>query len=501
MTDSLANFLPLLVAVPLLCAAALIVHPKAKLLSRVLLIASPIFSLVYSILLLVAHKTTPAISVQIGGWPAGIAIPFVSDTFAALMLLTTSVLILACAAFSIFSKDSDERYFGPLFLILHSGVAGALLTADLFNLFVFIELMFLPSCGLIVMRKGLNKLAPSRLYVTVNLLASSIFVIGIALVYGVTGTVNLAELAGTAQDSNLVAGAFGVVFIALSVKAGVVPSHGWLTRTYPSTSPVVSSLFSGLHTKIAIVAMFRIYSIVFEGDQKYLIFFTILFITSMVVGALGAVGENNIRSILTFSMVSQIGYCLLGLALFSKSGLAAAIFFLVHNMITKTSLFLSASAIEETYGTGKLSKLNGLAKSNKLAATSFFMASMSLIGFPPFSGFVAKFNLFSEAIEMKSHVIAVFIIFVSIITLIYMLRIWNKAFWGKNSQQTLASSDQIERMVENKKIKFSLITPGFSLALLTLAIGLAPNLLIEITQLASQSLIDIEPYVKVVLNP
>jgi len=504
MTENLSSLLPLLVAIPLLFASILVVYPKAKVLGRILIVISPAFSIIYSVLLLIEHANTPVIAELIGGWPAGFAIAFVSDTFTALMLLTTSILIFTCAFFSIASKDSDERYFEPLFLVLSSGVAGVLLTADLFNLFVFIELMFLPSCGLIVMRKGLNKLASSRLYVTINLLTSSILVIGIGLIYGATGTVNLAELAGTAKDSDLVAGAFGVVLIALSIKAAIFPTHGWLTRTYPSASPVVSALFSGLHTKVAIFAMFRIYSVAFLGDTKYLFFFTVLFVLTMLIGALGALGETNLRSIFAFHMVSQIGYILLGMALFGYVGLAAGIFYLIHHLIIKASLFLTAGAIEETFGTGKLSKLHGLARSNKVVAISFFMAAMSISGIPPFSGFIAKFNLLSASIVEDNYLATTAIIVVSIITLMSMLKIWSSVFWDSefagNDIERTSQGLTLKEIDTSTKVRTTLIAPGLSLALLSLVIGLSPNLLINLSQRAATSLVDIEPYIKAVLE-
>jgi len=496
--------LPLLIAAPLIFAAVLIIFPNAKMTGRAFILISPALTIAFSALLLVEHRTTPAIAEQIGAWPAGISVAFVSDTFTALMLLATSLVILTCAAFSIASQDSDERYFQPLFLILSAGVAGALLTADLFNLFVFIELMFLPSCGLIVMRKGLTKLESSRLYVTVNLLTSAILVVGIGLIYGSTGTVNLAQLAGTAKDSNLVAGAFGVVLIALSVKSAIFPTHGWLTRTYPSASPVISALFSGLHTKVAIFAMYRIYSVAFLGSDKYLWLFTVLFAITMLIGALGALGETHLRSIFAFHMVSQVGYILLGLALYSLVGLAAGIFYLVHHLIVKASLFLTAGAIEETFGTGRLSRLSGLAKSNKVAAIAFFMAAMSIAGLPPFSGFVAKFNLLSAALTEKNYLATTAIVIVSIITLMSMLKIWSSVFWDREQtyvvSEKLNSSDTLTMVDTTTKIKTALIVPGLFLALVSLVIGLAPNALLDLSQRAASSLVNIEPWVKAVLG-
>ena len=496
----MASLLPLFVAIPLLSAAVLIIFPGITFLSRALILLVPSFSLIYSVLLLNEHRSTPVIAEQIGGWPAGIAIPFVSDTFTALMLCTTSLLILACNYFSIASKDAEERYFAPLVLILSAGVAGALLTADLFNLFVFIELMFLPSCGLFIMRKGLKKLESPRLYVSVNLLTSAILVIGIALVYATTGTINIASLAGAATESTLTAAAVGVIFIALSIKAALLPMHGWLARTYPATSPVVSALFSGLHTKVAVYALYRLYAVIFDGTDRYLWFFTLLFAATMVTGAFGALGETTTRSILAFHMVSQIGYIMMGVALFGPLGLTAGIFYLIHHMIVKASLFLSVGAIEETYGTGRLSKLSGIAKSDPVVAVGFFCAALSLTGIPPFSGFIAKFTLLSAAIEKDNMVATVSIVAVSIITLVSMLKIWSTVFWTRQEaheevDQRSVDADTITRV----RISKSLLAPGLILALVSLILGINADLLLGFAERAADSLINTELYIKAVL--
>lgn len=491
-------YLPLFVAIPLLGAALLIIIPRARFVSKCLLVGIPLTSLAFSIALLLEHAQTPVIAEQIGAWPAGIAIPFVSDTFSALMLATTSLLVLISALFAIASRDADERYFGPLVLVLSAGVSGALLTADLFNLFVFIELMFLPSCGLIIMRKGLRRLEAPRLYVSMNLITSAILVTGIGLVYAQTGTVNLAQLSGAAEESTMTAAAVGVIFIALGIKAAVFPVHGWLARTYPATSPVVTALFSGLHTKVAVYALYRIYAVMFEGAEKYLWLATAIFIVTMVVGAFGALGEKHLRSILAFHMVSQIGYILLGLALFGPLGIAAGIFYLIHHMIVKASLFFSAGAIEETYGSGDLKKLSGIARSNKVVAVAFFGAALSLAGIPPFSGFIAKYALLRAALDLSNIAAAIAIVAVSIITLMSMLKIWNTVFWDRPHLDDESNHENSDTKASS--IKLALALPGLALALLSLFIGLNANVLMELSDRAAETLTNTQPYVEEVLS-
>lgn len=496
--------LPLLVAVPLVIGGALVTIPNHPRWNHVALMTTLVGVLAASVALVVDQVNGDIIAHGLAGWDSGIAIPFVADMFSALILTTTSLLALTCAVFAIFSGHADRGYFSPLVLFLVAGVNGALLTADLFNLFVFIEVMLLPSYGLLILsmyRRGtMSRLRGSRLFVTVNLLASTIFLAGVGFLYGVTGTVNLGELAGAASDSPAAALAGAVCLLGLSMKASVVPMHGWLARTYPSTSPAVTALFSGLHTKVAIYAIYRIYAVVFDGDQAFLWIGIVVFSMTMIIGVLGAVGENTSRSILTFHMVSQIGYILLGVALFGPLGLAAGIFYLIHNMVVKTSLFLSTGAVEVAYGAGKLGAVTGIAKREPIVAVAFFVAALSLAGVPPFSGFVAKFTLVTAAIDAGHIAAAVAMVAVSLLTLMSMLKIWSGIFWGEGDTSTTSTGSTLVEIKTERKIGTGLIAPAALLALLSIALGVGAELVFNLAQIAAAGLVDPSAYIEAVLN-
>jgi multicomponent Na+:H+ antiporter subunit D len=395
--------IPLLVAVPLAGAGLTAFARGGTRWPRLVLLLVLAVNLLAGIALVAATRDGTALGHGVGGWGAGIAIPLVADAFSALMVTVTGLLTFVCVLFALAAGTGRLRLFASLVMVLTAGVNGALLTGDLFNLFVFIEVMLLPSYGLLIIaRRGrgtLTAVTGSRLYVMFNLFVSAVLLAGVALVYGTAGTVNLAELAGAANESPLVAGATAVCLAALAMKAAVVPTHGWLPRTYPATSPAVSALFSGLHTKVAIYAIYRIYAVVFDGDERHLWIGLVVFSATMIVGVMGAVGEDSMRSILAFHMVSQIGYILLGVALFTQAGLTAGIFYLLHHMIVKASLFLSVGAIETRYGTGRLEDLRGFVRREPWLAASFLIAALSLAGVPPFSGFIAKLTLILATIE------------------------------------------------------------------------------------------------------
>lgn len=511
-TESSAALLPLLVAVPLLAGGLVAAARGSSLLARGVLVGTLVAQLVAAVLLVVAVSDGDVIAHGVAGWPAGIAIPFAADMIASLMLLVTGFLTLVCVAFA-FAADTGRRPLFPAFvLILTAGVNGALLTADLFNLFVFIEVMLLPSYGLLVLaRRGRGtrrSVTGSRIYVAFNLFVSTVLLAGVALVYGTAGTVNIAELAGAGRESGLTAAALGIVLFALSMKAATFPAYGWLARTYPATSPAVTALFSGLHTKVAIYAIYRIYAVTFEGDSRYLWIGVVGFSLTMVLGVLGAVGEDSMRSILAFHMVSQIGYILLGVALFTVAGLAAGIFYLLHHTIVKASLFLTAGAIEERHGTDSLADVRGVARREPLLAAAFLMAALSLAGLPPFSGFMAKLTLVTASVGAGQVAAATVALAVSLFTLLSMLKIWNAVFVSapdpdaadEESGGSGGRTATLTRTEAPARVGWALAAPGMVLALTTLALGLGAEGLLALSTVAAESLLDPAVYVQAVLG-
>lgn len=504
--------LPLLVAVPLLSAGFLMMFGGHTRTNATVLFTVLTATWAASIALVVSLTDGDAIAHGVGGWPFGVAIPFAADMLTALMLTVTGLLSLTCAAFAIASGTGSSRFFAPFVLILVAGVNGAVLTADLFNLFVFIEVMLLPSYGLFVLaarqRAPLTQVAGTRLYVTLNMLTSTIFVSGVGFVYGTAGTVNLGELAGAARADDTVALAVSICLLALGVKASIVPVHGWLARAYPSTSPAVTALFSGLHTKVAIYAIYRIYAVVFDGDPRFLWVGVAVFSLTMVIGVLGAVGESTTRSILAFHMVSQIGYILLGVALFTAAGLTAGIFYLLHHMIVKASLFLSTGAIEVRYGTGTIGKLSGIAKREPVVAVAFFVAALSLAGLPPFSGFVAKLSLIIAAVDADRVIAASMMLLVSLITLLSMLKIWSGVFWGDPPSEERsaplgsggATTVATTPVATERRIGAALAAPAVVLAAVTVFLGVGGEVLLSLSETAAHGLLDSSVYVEAVIN-
>jgi multicomponent Na+:H+ antiporter subunit D len=430
MNDLLAALLPLFVGAPLLLGGLLLVVPSRHRLRQVLGTTALLALLAGAAALVLITADGTVLAHQVALWPGGIAIPFVADAFSSLLLLVTAILSTVSFVYMIASGEARSPSIASFVLVLAGGVAGALLTADLFNLFVFIEVMLLPSYGLLVILSRRGDMGGSRLYVTVNLLASTLFLAGVGLIYAVQGTVNLGELAG-AGDDPATAIAAAVCLGAIAVKAAVFPVHGWLARTYGAASPAVAALFSGLHTKVAVYIIFRIAAVVFEGDDAWLTPIMIIASLTLLVGALAALGEREVRPLLVFQMISGIGFILVGVAVFTPGGLAAGIVYMVHHMIVMGSLLLIAGAIEQTYGSGRLDRVSGLRTREPLLTAVFAVGALSLAGLPPFSGFVAKYALVQATADAGQVFVAALLVVVSLVTLMAMMKIWAEMFNGK----------------------------------------------------------------------
>lgn len=508
----LAHLLPLWVAIPIVTAVLLVfINPLA--LRRTIYMAIPILSIIGGSVLLNAHRTHAVIAEQIGGFDRGIGIAFASDSFSALMLIATSIIIMASAWFAIsIGEDEHNRFFPTLALVLMAGVDGAILTADLFNLFVWIEVMLMPSYALLAITGTWRRIGVDRMFVVVNLLTSSVYLLGVIYVYGAVGKVNIAALAGAAANNTQVAIAITVSLIALCVKAGVVPVHGWLPRAYPATSAAVMGLFSGLHTKVAIYAIYRIVSTIFIFDTRGQWVAVVALCLTMLVGSYGSLGEQRIRGSLAFQMVCGVGYILITLPLAASTtdiearavALGSGIFYLIHHMLTMGSLILTAGAIEETYGSGRFDRLDGLQRREPLAAGIIAGGMLSLVGFPPFSGVLAKVGIAQSAATTGGAlgwtVIAVIIVS-SIGALVSMMYLWKGVFWGpRMAMYRPIGADKFQPVEDDLVIAKHQLLPGAFLLLLSVAAFFGAGWLVDQTTRAGYSLLDISDYLHAVLH-
>ncbi|HQY96296.1 MAG TPA: proton-conducting transporter membrane subunit [Phycicoccus sp.] len=504
-----ANLLPLFVAIPLVASAvtALIANRHVQ---RLLLLGIPLASSVGGAALVGLHAERPVLVTQMGGFVPGIAIPFVSDTLAAVMLTVTGLTTAIVLTFALRTGEDRLRFFTPLVLMLVAGVNGALLTADAFNLFVFVEVMLLPSYALVAMTGTWRRMAAGRVFLVVNLVTSSIFLIGLAVLYAGAGTVNLAALAGRGSDPRVAFGA-ALVLLALVIKAGAVPVHGWLPRAYPATSATVMALFAGLHSKVALVAIYRIHSLVFGESRVLGGVILALIVASMIIGAWSSFGENTIRRVVSFQMVSGVGHALIGVALSTLAAWSAGLIYTVHSILTLGVLVLAAGAVEKTYGTGHLVRLADLLRREKALAWIVGLALLSIMGLPPSSGFWGKIALVLASAKESPPLAALLIgsiVAASIISLLAMQRLWHEVFWGPkmtlyrppSNTGRVETDDKPVPLPDHVCIKPLDLAPAGALLALSLVFFVAAGPLWEIADRAAVGLVDVAPYVTAVIG-
>ncbi|MCW2636360.1 MAG: mnhD [Blastococcus sp.] len=435
---------PLPVLLPLLgAAAALLVgrHPRVqRTLSTVVLTA--VLAVAVSLLLLTDADGASAVSV--GGWPVPLGIVLVVDRLSALMLVVAATVGLGVLVFAMGqgSADGDEEtplsIFHPTFLVLMAGVANAFLAGDLFNLYVGFEILLTASYVLLTLGGSAPRIRAGVTYIVVSLLSSLLFLAAIALIYAATGTVNMAQLAGRLADlpSGTQLLLHSLLLIAFSIKAAVFPLSAWLPDSYPTAPAPVTAVFAGLLTKVGVYAIIRTQTLLFPGGALDSVLMWAALAT-MVVGILGAVAQTDIRRILSFTLVSHIGYMVFGIALGSAAGLAGAIFYVVHHIAIQTTLFLVAGLIERQGGSTAVDRLGGLAKASPLLAALFFVPAMNLAGIPPLSGFIGKVGLLEAGVAagwwLPYTVVAAGAV-TSLLTLVAVSRVWSRAFWRPPSQ-------------------------------------------------------------------
>ncbi|QIZ34628.1 Na+/H+ antiporter subunit D [Saccharopolyspora sp. ASAGF58] len=393
-----------------------------------------------AVLLYVADRYGPVV-LQMGAWPAPFGITLVADRLSALLLVVSSVVTFAVLIYSIgqritdYGRQRSSTTFHPMYLMLCAGVSLAYLTGDLFNLFVAFEIMLSSSYVLITRRTTATRIRAGMTYTIVSLASSLLFITMIALVYASTGTVNLADLGEKVRqlpDGLQVALALLVV-IVFGVKAAMVPLHFWLPDSYPTAPAPVTAVFAGLLTKVGIYALIRTQTLVFSHSESWNLMLGIALIT-MIVGALGALAQNDLNRLLSFLLVSHIGYMLFGLGVYDVVGLTGVILYVVHHITVQATLFLVSGLITRHTGTVALTRMGGLAKAAPLIAVLFALPALSLAGVPPFSGFVAKLALLQAgagAGTWTAYAVTGGAVLTSLLTLYAMARVWTRAFWGQ----------------------------------------------------------------------
>ncbi|MCB1070292.1 MAG: Na+/H+ antiporter subunit D [Kiritimatiellae bacterium] len=470
-------------------------HVRAQ---RVIAVAGTGLLTLLSLRLLIGIYRHGIQAVHLGNWEAPFGISLAADLLGAIMVVLASITGFAIALYSVGANERQRECFGyyPLVHILIMGVNGAFLTGDIFNLYVWFEVMLMSSFVLLALGGEKPQIEGGVKYMALNFFSSVIFLTAVGLLYGVMGTLNLADLAvkvrGTESTGMLVV--IGCLFLAsFGIKAAIFPLFFWLPASYHTPPPAVSGLFAGLLTKVGVYAMIRLFTLIFTPDLVHLHGLILgLAALTMVTGVLGAAAQFEFRRILSFHIVSQIGYMILGLGLFTPLALAGSIFYLMHHIIVKTNLFLIAGIVHYRFGTGELKSLGGLYKTAPWLSLLFLIPALSLAGIPPLSGFFAKLLLVMAAVDIHAWGMIATALGVSLLTLYSMTKIWNEAFWkDAPTPPPPARTDQSTILM---------MIPVILLATITVVIGFGAGPVFRLALAAANQLMNPSDYIHAVLG-
>ncbi len=449
------------------------------------------------------------LSVQMGGWPAPYGITLVADLLSALMVALNGMMGLAVMVYSLFSMDPGRESHGyyPLFHILLMGVSGAFLTGDIFNLYVWFEVLLIASFVLMSLGGERAQIEGGLKYVTLNLVSSALFLAAVGILYGEAGTLNMADLAVILREcgqTGLVDALAMLFLVAFGIKAAIFPLFFWLPASYHTPPAAVSAIFAGLLTKVGVYALIRVFTMLFIGDLEYTHSW-ILWAAglTMVVGILGAVVQDDIRRLLSFNIVSHIGYMIMGLGLFSPLGLAGSITYIVHHIIVITNLFLISGLILHIRGSYSLTRLGGLYVARPALAFLFMIPALSLAGIPPLSGFFPKLALVRAGLEGEQYWLVAAALAVGLLTLYSVIKVWNEAFWRADPGTPEEPSHEDPGAGAPEKTNRPLwgyLAPIGVLALMTVALGLAAEPVFDLAARAAEQLLNPETYIQTVLG-
>jgi len=490
------------IVLPLLCGIVCILLRNRLKAQRILTVAGCALNLLLSAVLLHHVYKSGILVLQIGAWPAPFGITLVVDMLSAIMLVLSGMMGTAVAVYSLAMIDEPRERHGyyMLFHVLLMGVNGAFLTGDLFNLYVWFEVMLMASFVLLSLGGERPQLEGAIKYVALNFLSSAIFLAAVGILYGLAGTLNMADLAVVLdnQEHTGIINTVSMLFlVAFGIKAAIFPLFFWLPASYHTPPFPVSAIFAGLLTKVGVYALIRVFTLIFKQD----VIFThnlILMLSglTMVTGVLGAAAQIEVRRILSFHIVSQIGYMIMGLGLYTEMALAGSIFYIIHHIIVKTNLFLIAGIISRVAGTNELKIIGGLYRHTPWLALLFLIPALSLAGIPPLSGFFAKLTLILDAFTNDRYLIAGTALAVGLLTLFSMTKIWNEVFW-KPIPDDAALPLRTAPWTRHEII--CLYGPVSILAACTIGIGLGAGWILELSRLTAEQLMNPALYIKAVL--
>ncbi|MCG7465666.1 Na+/H+ antiporter subunit D [Corynebacterium tuberculostearicum] len=430
--------IPLPIIIPAVAAALALIFGRIPNAQRQIVFFSLLITAVVNALLILIADFEGIQTLQIGGWDAPVGITLVADRLSAVMLFTSSVVLFSVIWYAISqgvrdgTKDEPVAVFLPTYMLLTMGVNISFLAGDLFNLYVGFEVFLVASYVLLTLGASAGRVRAGVGYVMVSMASSMIFLLALGYVYSSVGTMNMAQIGQRMQDipEGTRTAIFATLLVAFGIKAAVVPLDAWLPDSYPTAPSLVTAVFAGLLTKVGVYAIIRARTSVFTAGGLDTVLMWVALAT-MLVGILGAIAQSDIKRLLSFTLVSHIGYMIFGVSLGTAQGLSGAIFYAVHHILVQTALFLVVGLVERQAGTSSLRRLGSLMYSAPLIGILYFIPAINLGGIPPFSGFLGKVILLQAGANEGSWMAWVLIVgavVTSLLTLYVMMLVWAKGF-------------------------------------------------------------------------
>ena len=486
------------VALCIIAGAILLMVRKRTDLQATIAIPSLGLLAVIDFFLLLRVAAEGPVTMTMGRWLPPFGISFTVDVLGALFALTAALVAFAGAIYAASDIDGTGRRYGfyPFLLLLMAGVSGAFLTGDVFNLYVWFEVLLISSFGLLVLGSTKEQIDGATKYAFLNLVATTLFLVATGYLYGLFGTLNMADIATKAPELRGSAPLMTLVvlyLLAFGMKAAAFPVNFWLPASYHTPKMVVSALFAGLLTKVGVYALLRILGMIFPLEREALsLLIAIAAVATMLTGVLGAIAQNDIRRSMGFLVISGIGVMLAGLSIGNPSGLAGAVFYGVHSMVVMTALYFAAG-LGARYGGFHLTGAGGIYIRNAALAGMTLMLFLSVAGLPPFSGFWPKAMLVKASIDIGAWWLAASILVTGGLTAIAVGRIFALAYWRPAPVTDDKAGDGADAPV---RLPAATVPVLFALTALTMLAGLWPEPLIALANAAAAGLADPSAYVQ-----
>ncbi len=490
------NFLLIPILIPFFMGMVLMFLHKNIRLQRILSLLTLFGAAFMAFLVMVKVQNEGIQSVTFGNWPVPYGITMVADGMSSLLVFTTFVLgfFIVWYGFESIGREREKFFYYPGIMFILTGVTGAFTTGDIFNLFVFFEVLLMSSYLLIVLGGEKGQLRESIKYILVNVISSALFVITVAYLYSVVGTLSMADISVKIADINQpgIITTIAVLFmLVFGLKAAIFPLYFWLPSSYSAAPIPVLALFGALLTKVGVYAIMRTYTLVFVHDLSYTHeLLLILSVLTIVAGCIGALATFNVKQIIIYNIVIAVGVILFGVAQMNEAGLEGALFYLVHDMIIKAGLFMLVGLVIYVAGTSDLRKMGGLMKTYPGLGWFYLIAAFGLAGIPPLSGFVGKLLIVQGGFEAGNIWSSIFILASSLVVLLSVIRIFIYAFWGEKGQHVPVEKQRYNRM----------FFPTALVVIISIAYGIGSEWVVPFMDNAAKILIDPSIYVDAVMK-